>query len=438
MSASVRQMHLAVNVHAIGFSPAAWLMAGDNALGSLDPDHFVRVARTAERGHLDAFFLADGFKQPFALETGIIWGLDPLLTLATVAAATEHIGLIGSVSTTFNVPYIVARWFASLDHLSRGRASWNVVTTYDDDVAVKFGRPHLPDPQERYRRAAEFVDVVLALLDSWEPEAIVLDRERRVFADPDRIRSIDHHGEFFDVQGSLQLPGPPQGRLPLFQAGASVAGREMAARYASGVFSAQHTLRGARAAYDDQKQRVANHARSPEDLKILPGVTLVVADSDAAAAARAQEARELLGENESVAEFLAMLGIDLPASAYDRPIPPEVREVFARGFLTRGFDRATLDLIDERPQITPRELTNAGGSLHRTVVGGPERIADDLQEWFEAGAGDGFVLMFDLLPEGLEAFVDHVVPLLVERGLFRSEYEGSTLRDHLGLTSLSV
>jgi FMN-dependent oxidoreductase (nitrilotriacetate monooxygenase family) len=438
MTRDSRQLHLAVNVQGLGLSPVAWLAEADNALGALDPDHFVRVARTAERGHLDAFFLADSLAPPFPPEFGIVWGLDPLLLLATVASATERLGLVASVSTTFNEPYNVARALASLDHLSRGRASWNVVTSYDPDGARKFGLGELPDRDQRYRRAAEFVDVVLALWDSWGEDAIVLDRERRVYADSSQVTPVDHHGEFFDVSGALQLPGGPQGRPVLFQAGGSPAGLDLAARYASGVFSAQHTVRGARESYDQVKGRLSAYGRDPDDLKVLPGVMLVLGDSDAEAQRRVRDVSEQVGEDTAVARFLDGLGIDLPVAAYDRPVPREVRDVFARGFHNQGFDKATLDLLDERPDITPRELASAGGNVHRILVGGPERVADDIERWFEAGAADGFVLMFDVLADGLERFVDQVVPILVERGLFRSEYEGTTLRDHLGLTRVAV
>jgi FMN-dependent oxidoreductase (nitrilotriacetate monooxygenase family) len=433
MTQHTRQLHLNVNVLGIGTSPAAWQRASGNALGALDPGHFARVARIAERGHLDGFFLADSLAPPFPPELGIVWGLDPLLLLSSVAVVTERIGLIASVTTTFNEPYNVARSMASLDHLSHGRASWNVVTSYDQPGARKFGLAELPDRDQRYRRAAEFVDVVRALWDSWGPKTIVLDRDRNVFADSRLIRPVDHHGEFFDVSGVLQLPSPPQGHPVLFQAGASDAGLDLAARYADGVFSAQHTLRGAQQSYSDLKRRVAAYGRDPGDIKIMPGLSLVVGASDEEAERKVRETRELTGENATVKRFLGALGVDLAPSDYDRPVPSQIREVFAKGFHNRGFDKATLDLLDERPHITPRELANSGGNVHRILVGGPEKVADDIEQWFEAGAADGFVLMFDVLPAGLEAFVDHVVPLLVRKGIFRSEYTGATLRHHLGL-----
>jgi FMN-dependent oxidoreductase (nitrilotriacetate monooxygenase family) len=279
--------------------------------------------------------------------------------------------------------------------------------------------------------------VVRALWDSWDDEAIVLDRERNVFAESPLVRAVEHHGEFFEVSGALQLPRPPQGHPVLFQAGASEAGLDLAARYADGVFSAQHTVRGAVRSYDDLKRRVAAVGRDPQDLKIMPGLTLVVGNSDEEAERRLREKREITGEDAAVEGLLAMLGLDLPRAEYDRPVPAEIRAAFARGFHNRGFDKATLDLLDERPQITPRELANSGGNVHRNLVGGPEKVAEDLVRWFEAGAADGFVLMFDVLPDGLETFVDQVIPLLVARGVFRAEYAGTTFRDHLGLERAS-
>jgi FMN-dependent oxidoreductase (nitrilotriacetate monooxygenase family) len=431
---SDRKLHFAVNVLGIGIGPASWqLQAPGNERGALDLRHYENVAAIAERGHLDAFFLADSMAPPFPPEAGVTWGLDPQILLASVAAASERIGLVASVTTTFTEPYNVARSIASIDFLSRGRAGWNIVTSYDEAGARKFGLPNLPDKSERYRRAAEFTDVVLALWDSWDDDAIVLDRERNIFADSSRVHPVDHHGDFFDIEGALQLPRPPQGHPVLFQAGASEAGLDLAARYADGVFSAQHTLRGAKQSYRDLKDRLAAHGRDQEDLKILPGVSLIVGGSDEEAERRARESQVLVGEDAIVEQFLARLGIDLPVADYDRAVPSSVRDAFARGFHNKGFDKATLDLIDERPRITPRELASAGGNVHRILVGGPEKIADDIEHWFREGAADGFVLMFDRLPSGLAAFVDHVIPLLVRRGLFRAEYEGDTLRDHLGL-----
>lgn len=434
MSASDRQLHLAVNVLGIGIGPASWqLQQPGNELGAVDLRHYENVASIAERGHLDAFFLADSLSPPFPPEAGLTWGLDPQMLLSSVAAVTDRIGLVASVTTTFTQPYNVARSIASLDFLSRGRASWNIVTSYDQPGALKFGLPNLPDKSERYRRAAEFTDIVLELWDSWDDDAIVLDREHNIFADSTRIHPVDHHGEFFDVTGTLQLPRPPQGHPVLFQAGASPAGLDLAARYADGVFSAQHTLSGARASYEDLKSRLAGNGRERDELKIMPGVSLIVGGSDEEAARRARDARELVGEDALVERFLGALGVDLSVADYDRPVPPSIRAAFAAGFHNRGFDKATLDLLDERPQITPRELAASGGNVHRILVGGPEKIADDFEHWFREEAADGFVLMFDRLPDGLEAFVDHVVPLLVRRGIFRAEYEGQTLRDHLGL-----
>jgi len=432
MPQPTRQLHLNVNVLGIGSSPVAWRLARD-PLGALDLDHFIRVAQIAERGHLDGFFLADSLAPLVPPEAGIWWGLDPVVLLSALTAATQHLGLIASVTTTFSEPYNVARTFASLDHLSGGRVSWNVVTSYDQAGSRKFGLESLPDRDQRYRRAAEFIDVVRDLWDSWDPDSIVLDTERNVFADSSRIKPVAHAGEFFTVHGALQLPQPPQGHPVLFQAGGSPAGLDLAARYADAVFSAELTLAGAQRTRRTLKEKAAQYGRPADTPKVFPGLSLVLGATEAEAEERLRAIAELTSEDDNVESFFGRLGIDLSRAELDRPIPAAVRAAYEAGVHNGGFDKATIDLLDENPTITPRELVRAGGNVHRTLAGGPEQIADDIQRWFEAEAVDGFNLMFDVVEDGLEAFVDHVVPLLVARGLFRSEYTGTTLRDHLGL-----
>lgn len=432
MTGPARDLHLNVNVLGVGSSPIAWQLV-DNPLAAVDLDHYIRVAKIAERGHLDAVFLADSLAPPVPPEAGIWWGPDPIVVLSALAAATDRVGLIGSVSTTFTEPYNLARSFASIDHFSGGRVSWNIVTSYDQAGSRKFGLAELPDREDRYRRAAEFIEIVRDLWDSWTTESLIFDRERNVFADSSRIKPVDHDGEFFRVHGSLQLPRPPQGHPVLFQAGGSPSGLALAAKYANAVFTAEHTLSGAQRTYQTLKSLVRDAGRNPDQFAVLPGISLVLAGTDEEAYARQREVAEIVGEDSSVIASLARLGVELSSEQIDQPVPPTVKAAYERGVHNGGFDKATLDLLRDNPQITPRELARAGGNVHRTVIGGPEKIADTIEEWFISGAADGFNLMFDVVEQGLADFVDYVVPLLIQRGLFRSEYTGATLRDHLGL-----
>lgn len=346
---------------------------------------------------------------------------------------TERIGLIATVSTTFNEPFHTARKFASLDHISGGRAGWNIVTSATVDEARNFGHDAHLEHSLRYDRAREFVEVATKLWDSWEDDAVLLDRARGIYADAAKVQPIDHRGEHFAVQGPLNVRRSPQGHPLLVQAGSSEDGKEFAAQYAEAVFTAQQTLADGQAFYKDVKNRLSRYGRSEDELKILPGICPVIGATEAEARALEQELTALQVPEYGLAQLSGMLGTDLTGLPLDGPLPalPEERDI--------NGNKSRFTLVAElarRDGLTLRELIArlGGGRGHRVFAGTPEQMADQLEEWFTQGAADGFNIMPPHLPGGLEDFVDHVVPILQERGLFRTEYSGRTLREHYGLS----
>lgn len=393
----------------------------------------MRVARIAEAAKLDAVFLADNASIADQIDFRPITALEPTVLLASIAAATTHIGVIGTASTSYNEPYNIARRFATLDHVSAGRAGWNIVTTADAGSAQNFGLDAVPDHGRRYARASEFADVVKALWDSWADDAFVGDKASGVFADVSRIQPIAHRGEFFQVQGPLNLPRTPQGRPVLIQAGASADGRELAARHAEAVFSASQSFEESLAYGRELKSRAAALGRGPDAVKVLAGLTTVIAGTEAEALRRRDELVALIPWRYSLKRLAGTLGISADRLQLDRRLPDDL-PLPAQGQGNHTFFLATLAHA-RRHGSTVRQLIHelAGGGGHRVIVGTPEQVADDIERWFRGGAADGFNLMPDALPDGLEAFTEGVVPILQRRGLFRTEYQGTTLRDHLGL-----
>ncbi|GGU47802.1 LLM class flavin-dependent oxidoreductase [Streptomyces lavendofoliae] len=427
-----RQLHLNAFLMNAGHHDAAWRHPSTSPERVTDPAYFQELARTAERGLLDSVFLADGLALWGDVRYNALGGFEPLTLLAALATATRHIGLIATVSTTFNEPYPTARAFASLDHLSGGRAGWNIVTSGSADEARNFGRDEHLEHGLRYERAREFVDVAVKLWDSWDDDAIVLDRAAGVYADPDKVRPIDHRGTHFRVRGPLNVPRSPQGRPLLVQAGSSEDGKEFAARHAEAVFTAQQTLSGARAFAADLRARLARYGRAQDAVRILPGICPVIGSTEAEARALERELTELQVPEYGLAQLSGMLGTDLTGLPLDGPLPdlPDERDI--------NGNRSRFALVADlgrREGLTLRELIArlGGGRGHRVVAGTPEQIADELQEWFTRGAADGFNIMPPHLPRGLDHFVDQVVPVLQARGLFRTEYAGHTLREHYGL-----
>ncbi|WP_446213414.1 LLM class flavin-dependent oxidoreductase [Micromonospora sp. IBSANI012] len=427
-----RTLHLNAFLMGVGHHEAAWRHPRTDPSRVGDVRHFQELARIAERGTLDSVFLADGLAVGPAVRHNIQAVFEPLTLLAALATATEHIGLIATVSTTYNEPFNIARKFASLDHLSGGRAGWNIVTSAQSREAWNFNLDEHPAHADRYRRAAEFVDVAIKLWDSWEDDALVLDAAAGVFADTDRVHEVGHTGDAFKVRGPLNTPRPPQGRPLLVQAGSSPDGIAFAARYAEAVFTAQQTLADGQAFYAALKRATAAAGRDPDLVKVLPGIAPVIGGTEAEAQALAAELEALIVPEHALAQLSGMTGIDLSGYPLDGPLPdlPDVTSVQAH--------QSRYQLVVElarREQLTLRQLIGrlGGGRGHRVVAGTPEQIADQIELWFTEGAADGFNVMPPLLPSGLADFVDHVVPLLRARGLFRHEYTGRTLREHYGL-----
>lgn len=423
-----RQLHLNVNILHSGFSPAAWRMDGVDPYAAFDVQHYVRVARIAEAAKLDAVFLADQAAISDRIEYRSITSLEPSIVLSIVAAATTHIGLIGTASTSFNEPYDLARRFATLDHVSNGRAGWNVVTTADPASARNFGLDAAVEHGRRYERAAEFTAVVKALWDSWEDDAFIGDAANGRFADPTKVHAIDHAGTFFKVKGPHNVPRSPQGHPVVIQAGGSDDGRDLAARHAEAVFSASQSLDEAIRYRQDLRARAAAYGR-PAPL-VLAGLGTIIAGTEAEALERQAELWDLVPLDYSLARLAGVLGLPIERLVLDKPLPDNIPlpanggHTFFRATLAKGEGKTVRQLI--------RDLNGSTG--HRTIVGAPEQVADDIEHWFKSGAADGFNLMPDVLPTGLSVFTEHVVPILQKRGLFRTDYEGITLRGHLGLS----
>jgi FMN-dependent oxidoreductase (nitrilotriacetate monooxygenase family) len=428
-----RRLHLNVNILHSGFVPSAWRLADADPRAFIDVGHYIRVAQIAEAAKFDAVFLADNASIADQIDFRPITALEPTVLLASIAAATSHIGIIGTASTSYNEPYNIARRFATLDHVSAGRAGWNVVTTADLGSARNFGRDAVPDHAERYARALEFTDVVKALWDSWEDDAFIGDKASGRFVDANKVHPIAYRGAHFSVQGPLNLPRSPQGHPVLVQAGASGDGRELAARHAEAVFSASQSFDESLAYGRDLKARAAAFGRGPDAVKVLAGLTTIVGATEAEALRRRDELVELIPWSYSVTRLAGTLGVPPESLRLDEKLPENLA-LPGNGNGNHTFFNATIAQA-RRHGYTVRELIRslAGGGGHRVIVGTPEQIADDIEHWFKAGAADGFNLMPDALPGGLEDFVDGVIPILRQRGIFRTEYEGRTLREHLGL-----
>ncbi|MBY6414310.1 LLM class flavin-dependent oxidoreductase [Rhodococcus sp. BP-252] len=431
-----KQLHLNAFLMGVGHHEAAWRHPRTDAHKVLDVEHFQDLARLAERGKLDSVFFADNLATGPRVKNNAPAIFEPITLLTAMATVTSHVGLIATASTGYNEPFTLARKFTSLDHISGGRAGWNIVTSGGVDEAANFGYDEVPDHAGRYDRAAEFVDVATALWNSWEPDALVLDEETGTFADADKVRTIDHVGDRFAVRGPLNSPRSVQGRPLLVQAGSSESGKNFAARYAEAVFTAQRTLVEGQQFYSDLKARLASYGRGADDLKVLPGIVPYLASTEAEARALEAEFTDLISPEYSLRQLSWMLGTDLSAHSLDEPLPtlPPIENI--RGNKSRY---QLVKNLAESGNLTVRQLIGllGGGRGHRTFTGTPEQLADELELWFDGGAADGFNIMPPFLPGGLELFVDHVVPILQRRGLFRTDYTEKTLRGHYGLTPLA-
>lgn len=428
-----KPLHLNAFLMSVGHHEASWRLPESDPEANSDIAHYQRLAQIAERGKLDSLFLADSpvlhgdpGRRPAAR-------LEPTVLLTALAGATRHIGLIATASTSYNEPFNLARRFASLDHVSSGRAGWNIVTTAGADAARNFGLDDTPLHHERYERAAEFVEVATKLWDSWADDAVVADKESGVHALAERVRRIDHEGPYFKVGGPLNVPRSPQGYPLLVQAGSSEDGKDFAARYAEAVFTAQQTLQEGIAFYKDVKQRALALGRDPEGIKILPGIVPVIADTEAEALELDAELDRLIKPEYAKRQLAQRLKLDPDQLDLDAELPEDIP---TEDEIEGAKSRYTLIVeLARRERLTVRQLIGrlGGGRGHRTFAGTPVQVADTIEHWYEAGAADGFNIMPAVLPSGLEVFVDRVVPILQERGLFRTEYTGETLREHYGL-----
>jgi FMN-dependent oxidoreductase (nitrilotriacetate monooxygenase family) len=435
VSDAPRQVHLNLFILASGHHEAAWRHPSSTPERMFDPDFYTELARAAEAATFDAVFLADIPKLDDNIEYNSAGRLDPLVTLATIAAATERIGLIGTASTTYSHPWALARSLASLDHLSRGRAAWNIVTTDSPAAARNFGLDANPDAATRYERAEEYVDAVLRLWDSWEDDAIRLDRAAGRYLDPARVHHPGVRTPHVQVAGALTTPRPPQGYPVLVQAGSSNHGRAFAARYAEAIFTAQQRIEDAQAFYADIRGRAAALGRDPDHVRILPGLSPVIGGTEEEARRLQTELDELTVPAFGLMQLKDFAYVDLDHLDLDERVP---EEAFAgAGDVTDNTKSRTQVYADivRREKPTLRELLHklAGARGHKVLAGTPEQVADHIEHWVGHGAADGFNVMPPSLPGGLTAFAETVVPILRERGLFREAYTGTTLRDHLGL-----
>jgi N-acetyl-S-(2-succino)cysteine monooxygenase len=432
-----RQIHLNVFMSLVGHHEAAWRHPLTDPSRIRDLDYFQDVARTAERGKLDSLFFADSPALGEHIEDNVSGQLEPTILLAGLATVTEHIGLIATASTTFNEPYNLARRFASLDHISNGRAGWNIVTTWNGSAPANFGLEGLPEHSGRYARAREFVEISKALWDSWEDDAVLNDRSAGVYLDRSKVHNIDYVGPSFKVRGPLNIPRSPQGYPVLVQAGSSEDGKDFAATYAEAIFTAQQELEVAAAFAKDVKTRAAQKGRDPEKIIILPGFSLIIGSTEAEAKQLENELFELTQVEHGLDHLSRRLdGFDLSGYDLDGPLPDEILNAGNKG-IQGAQSRAGL-IIDlaKKDNLTIRQILQnlAGARGHNVFTGTPEQVADEMERWFLGGAADGFNLMPPYMPGGLEDFVDQVVPELQRRGLFRTEYEGTTLRDNYGLS----
>lgn len=430
-----RKLSLNAFLHDTGHHEASWRHPDSSAERVFDISFYVEQAQRAEAAKLDAVFFADIPGLWAATPYRPTAHLEPITRLAAIAAHTERIGLIATASSTFYEPYNLARLFSSLDILSGGRAGWNIVTTQSEQVARNFNLTKLPDNEERYARAQEFVDVVTKLWDSWEDDAVLTDRESGLFFDPAKVHQIDHRGRYFQVEGALAAPRSPQGRPVLVQAGSSNEGRAFSARNAEAIFTAHQTISDAQAFYGDIKARAARFGRDPDHVKILPGISPFIADTEAEARELQDHVNSLTVPAYGLAQLEGLGGVALHDLDLDEVVP---LRVFGQAGHVLDNNRSRLQVVAnivERDRPTLRQLLHrlAGARGHNVVAGTPLQVADVITEWFEHDAADGFNVMPPLYPQLLDAFTTGVVPILQDRGLFRTEYDGSTLRDHYGL-----
>ena len=428
-------MKLGAFFHPTGHHIASWRHPDAYAGAAVDFAHYTRLAQTAERGKFDLLFLADSPAMrnwPPERQSRVatyIAGFEPITLLSALAAVTKHIGLVATATTTYNEPLHIARKFASLDHISGGRAGWNLVTSTNPKEALNFSKEAHLAHDDRYDRAREFAAVVRGLWDSWDEDAFVRNKASGRYFDPERLHVLDHKGEHFSVRGPLNVPRPPQGHPVIVQAGSSDVGKELAAEIAEVVFTAHQTLENAKKFYDDLKGRLAKYGRTADDIKVMPGVSPVIGRTQEEADEKFAKLQSLVHPEIGLALLGELLGnIDLSPYPLDGPLPEIVKSNSSQHVLKMFTDMA------KNEQLTIRELyLRIVVRGHWIIRGTPQTIADHLEDWFRNGGCDGYNVMPPYLPGALDDFVEFVVPELQRRGVFRKEYEGRTLRENLGL-----
>ena len=431
-----RKMRLAAYFNPTGHHVASWRHPRAQVDAPINIDHYVEIARTAERAKFDMIFLADGSAtrqadmEALSRSVQFVAHFEPLTLLSALAMTTSRIELVGTVSTTYHEPYNVARKFASLDHISKGRSGWNCVTSNQVAEAYNFGRPGVDNHQIRYGRAKEFVEVCKGLWDSWDDDAFIRDTQTGLYFEPESMHYLNHKGTTYTVRGPLNVPRPPQGYPVIVQAGASDEGRELAAQHAEAIFSPHLTVEAAKAYYDDVKGRMGRCGRDPDHLKILPGLSVVVGESDAKAQEDFEYLQSLIHPMVGREILATMLGLDLSGYDLDQPLP----DPLPAGLGSRGHYDSILAQA-RRENLTVRQLGArvAGARGKNTIHGSPKTVADYMEWWFTANACDGFCVMPPYIPGAHDDFCNLVIPELQKRGIFRKEYEGTTLREHLGL-----
>ena len=433
MSAAQRQMHLGVFVLGAGNHSAGWRYEGA-AVSNNDLAVIQEIARTAERGKFDLLFVSDGLDYEPGDLPSFMCRFEPTSLISVLSACTSRLGLGATVSTSFTEPYNVARLFASIDHISNGRAAWNVVTSSRPKAALNFNLDRQMDHELRYARAEEFVDVVTGLWDCWEDGALVADKASGLYIDESKVHPLNHKGQFFRVAGPINTARCPQGHPVIIQAGGSPSGLDLAARTADVVFSVVQELASARKAYGDLKGRMAKYGRAPDKLAVLPGVMPIIGRSEAEAKDKLSQLQSWLTPTNALTLVTGRIGYDVSGYPLDGPVPPPPPSEGGRTFHRVLYEYA------RREKMTLRDLYNltAAARGHWVVCGTPSHIADTLEEWFIEGAADGFNILPPYFPGAFADFVDLVVPELQRRGLFRRAYRGTTLRDHLGLPRIAA
>ncbi|GAA2308863.1 LLM class flavin-dependent oxidoreductase [Glycomyces scopariae] len=433
MSTSPKPLHLNAFLMSTGHHEASWRLPESDPYSTTSIAHYAKLAQTAERGRLDSIFFADSPSLWGTIGRRPSGSLEPTVVLAAIAALTTRIGLIATASTTYNEPYNLARRFASIDHISGGRVGWNIVTTATLDAARNFNRDELPSHTARYARAEEFLQVAKKLWDSWDDKAVLADKEAGLWGDDRLLYPAAHAGEHFQVAGALNVPRTPQGHPLLVQAGSSEDGRAFAANHAEAIFTAWQTIEEAQAFYADVKRRAKDAGRDPDGVLVLPGIVPVLGSTEAEARLLEEELDRLIVPEYALGNLAKQLKLDPSELHLDKELPavlPTEDEIEgAKSRFTLIVDLA------RRERLTVRQLIGrlGGGRGHRTFTGTPEQVADAILDWADNGAADGFNIMPAVLPSGLEAFVDQVVPILQAKGRFRTEYEATTLRGHYGL-----